>query len=151
MSIYLTITPEERKALHKAFMQHRRDAAGRGIDFLLTETEWLTIWINSGHVKERGTKKGCYCMSRHGDSGPYSVDNVFIQLHSQNSRDATKKNIGSKRSLETRQLFSEQRKGVPNPHKAIKGVKRSAESVQKQRKTLAKKRLMREQEANAKI
>jgi len=65
---------------------HRLSAASRGIPFELSFEEWLDIWVKSGHWNERGRKAGQYCMSRYGDVGPYSKDNVFIQLASDNSR-----------------------------------------------------------------
>ena len=60
----------------------------RGIDFHLTYEEWFSIWLKSGKLKERGCKKNQYCMSRKNDIGPYSIDNVIIQLHSENTKEA---------------------------------------------------------------
>jgi hypothetical protein len=54
----------------------------------LTFEEWWDIWQKSGKYPERGAKPGKYCMSRFNDSGPYSKDNVFIQLWTQNTSDA---------------------------------------------------------------
>lgn len=75
--------------LKRKFRVHRYEASKvRGIPFLLTFEEWYNIWVTSGHLAERGTKRGQYCMSRPNDVGPYAVGNVFIQLTSQNSIDA---------------------------------------------------------------
>ena len=62
----------------KAYHVHKGHAKGRGIPWLFTYTLWITIWEHSGHLHERGRKKGQYCMSRPNDEGPYSPDNVRI-------------------------------------------------------------------------
>jgi len=64
------------------------NARKRNIEWTLTFDEWWHIWETSGHWENRGRKQGQYCMSRLGDSGPYAVGNVFIQLHGQNVSDA---------------------------------------------------------------
>lgn len=53
----------------------------------LTFEEWLQIWVDSGHLHERGRKRGQYVMSRVNDLGSYEVGNVFIQTGKQNNRD----------------------------------------------------------------
>jgi hypothetical protein len=73
-----------RTKLWKAFYSQRASASDRGIDFLLTFSEWLDIWAASGHLSERGKRIGCYCMARYGDTGPYSVDNVKIIMFGDN-------------------------------------------------------------------
>jgi len=55
----------------------------RHIEWRLTFPEWMAIWLASGHFHERG--RGGYVMARYGDIGPYSVTNVKIITHSQNS------------------------------------------------------------------
>jgi hypothetical protein len=53
--------------------------------------EWLDMWITSGHYHERGVKRDQYVMARKGpDIGPYSVDNVVIQLSTINNSDGHK-------------------------------------------------------------
>jgi hypothetical protein len=52
--------------------------------------EWLAIWEGSGKYELRGNKKGCYCMARHGDRGPYKAGNVSIIPSTQNVSDAYK-------------------------------------------------------------
>jgi hypothetical protein len=42
---------------------------------------WLGIWVGSGHWFERGRHRGGYVMSRPGDRGPYSTENVEIVPH----------------------------------------------------------------------
>lgn len=69
------------------FMQQRRRAKSRGVEWLLTFDEWFSIWEASGKYAQRGPHKGQYVMARKGDIGPYAVGNVFIHLHSDNVRD----------------------------------------------------------------
>ena len=59
----------------------------RGIEFLLTFEEWLQIWLDSGHLHERGKDKDQYCMARYGDRGAYAIGNVRIITNSENSRE----------------------------------------------------------------
>lgn len=66
------------------FAGQRRQAKQRGIEWLLTFDEWFGIWQQSGHWEQRGRKSGEYVMARHGDIGPYSADNVYICLASDN-------------------------------------------------------------------
>lgn len=73
------IGSKEDTVLRSKYAQHKCMAKKRGIDFLLTYEQWLKIWQDSGHLHQRGRKKGGYVMSRYGDIGPYSVDNVYIQ------------------------------------------------------------------------
>lgn len=61
-----------------AYRGHRKRATSRGILFLLTFKEWLTIWRESGHLHECGNRRGQYVMARYGDKGPYAVGNVRI-------------------------------------------------------------------------
>lgn len=75
-------------ANQKRACKNRVDLLGNPIEMKLTFEEWVQIWVNSGHLEERGKKRGQYCMSRVNDTGHYESGNVFIQLHSQNVRDA---------------------------------------------------------------
>lgn len=78
----MAITPE------RAFQNQKKRAAGRGIAWLLTFEQWMAIWERSGKLHLRGRKKGQYVMSRLGDAGPYSVENVAIIEAGQNHGDA---------------------------------------------------------------
>lgn len=85
-----SLTPELRRIRPK--WQNQKDhAKERGIEFRLTFTEWWDIWQQSGKWDLYGKKKGQYCMSRYGDLGAYEVGNVFIQLASDNIRQANTK------------------------------------------------------------
>lgn len=68
-----------------AFVDHRCNAKVRGVAWELSLTQWWSVWQQSGHWEARG--RGClfYCMSRKGDVGPYSVENVFIAKFRENS------------------------------------------------------------------
>ncbi len=77
----------------KAYTGQKNLARGRGIPFLLSFYDWWSIWNNSGHWHERGIRKGQYVMSRPGDKGPYTVNNVKIILTEENCR---QRNINKK-------------------------------------------------------
>lgn len=74
-------------ALKKAYRMQKIHAADRGIPFLLTFIEWLTIWRESGHLHERGCHKGQYVMARFDDKGSYVMGNVKIILHANNIKE----------------------------------------------------------------
>jgi len=118
---------------------HRRGANTRNIPFLLSFEEWSNIWEQSGHWEERGKKKGQYCMSRIGDTGPYAVGNVFIQLHSENMSQAQK---GKTQTEEHKAKRSALLKGRPG---YMKGSKQTEEQKKKSgdavRAAYAKKKL----------
>ena len=71
----------------KSASKSRFDKNGDSILWKLTFEEWITIWFNSGQYENRGTRRGNYVMSRKGDIGPYSIDNVDIKLHEENARE----------------------------------------------------------------
>jgi hypothetical protein len=64
---------------------HKAHAKARGIEFNMTFAEWWATWTDSGRWIERGIRRGCYVMARHGDQGAYEVGNVSIVLHEVNS------------------------------------------------------------------
>lgn len=113
------------KILYESFRSQRDLSKLRGIDFLLTFEEWLQIWQDSGHLNERGRKKGQYCMARYGDVGPYSVENVKIILHANNVKEGLTgipkplemmenlrlKRIATPASIETKLKISKANKG----------------------------------------
>lgn len=68
----------DERQLKLRFSWQKYEALARGIEFLLTFEEWYKIWIDSGHLHERGRKSLEYCMARFGDKGPYTVGNVKI-------------------------------------------------------------------------
>lgn len=95
--------------LWRAYKTQSYGAKKRGIAFLLTFDEWLTIWQDSGHIHERGQGRGLYCMSRPGDAGPYAVGNVKIVEHGENISEWCK---GKPISIEMRQQISRTKTGT---------------------------------------
>ena len=73
------------------FSIQRSHAKRRGIEWQMTFEEWFAVWQESGHWHERGNRVGQYVMARHGDTGPYSPDNVSIVTCSQNISEAKRK------------------------------------------------------------
>lgn len=67
--------------------QQRTNARRRGIPFCLTFKQWWDIWAESGKWDQRGRGFG-YCMARYGDSGGYSVDNVYVCSCGENASDS---------------------------------------------------------------
>lgn len=106
-------TPEELKLRMQYSTQKGNSIKRRNIPFTITYEEWKEVWVSSGHLHEKGRKKGQYCMSRYGDVGPYSKDNVFIQLHSVNA--------------------AEGHTGIPNGPSKLKGTKKTEPSKLKGR------------------
>lgn len=61
-----------------AFRHQRNHARSRGVSWDLKFWDWWSIWRDSGKWPERGRSIGSFCMCRLGDTGPYSVGNVYI-------------------------------------------------------------------------
>lgn len=74
--------------LFKAYRQHKKNAATRGVEWLFDFDSWLAVWRQSGKLHLRGKGKDRYCMSRPGDVGPYAPGNVRIVLFGDNVREA---------------------------------------------------------------
>jgi len=79
------------------FARQKAMAKVRNIEWQLTFEEWWHIWEQSGKYEQRGRGAGKYCMSRIGDVGPYSVNNVVIKTIDDNNREA---HAGKKQSPE---------------------------------------------------
>ena len=77
---------DSRKAYHDGphhkFQKQRWHAQQRGVEWLLTFEQWWAFWKEFWHL--RGRRRDCLCMCRYGDTGPYSVDNVFLWSHGGN-------------------------------------------------------------------
>jgi hypothetical protein len=89
--------------LKRKYDLQRRGAGYRGIAFLLTYDEWLSIWRTSGKLSQRGRKGHQYVMARYGDVGPYAIGNVKIIRQSENLSEG---HIGMVFSAEARQKMS---------------------------------------------
>ena len=66
------------KKYNREFHNHKNGAKLRGIKFLLSFDEWLSVWKKSGKLSQRGRMREQYCMARFGDKGPYRIGNVKI-------------------------------------------------------------------------
>lgn len=65
------------------FVDQKRNAKKRKVEWHLTFKEWWDIWQESGKYNQRGRGKG-YCMTRIGDTGGYQVGNVEIKTIGEN-------------------------------------------------------------------
>jgi len=66
------------RELKQKYDQHKYRAERRGIPFELTFKQWLKIWQDSGHLRERGHRQGQYVMARFLGGGSYKIGNVRI-------------------------------------------------------------------------
>jgi hypothetical protein len=94
------------------YKMQKQNAAMRGIPFLLSYEQWLSIWVDSGKLQERGRGANKFCMCRYGDAGPYEVGNVFIGTGRENVRDG---NLGKEMTQEVRDKISKANKGKAHP------------------------------------
>lgn len=99
----------------KVFKAQKSNAKTRGIPFLLTFEQWLSIWTESGKLDQRGRGSKKFCMCRHGDAGPYEVGNVFIGTGRENVRTG---NLGKEMTQEVRDKISKANIGKPHPWSA---------------------------------
>lgn len=93
-------SPKRRGSLADAYLQQKKNAAARGVKWAITFPEWVSIWIESGHIHERGKGYG-YCMARFGDEGPYAKGNVYIATCATNASDYQMLRLGRTPSYET--------------------------------------------------
>ena len=99
--------PRHRIILLKQYWHFQKNAARRrGVEFLLTFEEWFKIWDDSGHLPQKGRFKHQYCMSRHGDVGPYAVGNVEIITNEENGRRQAPPWLGRKHTDATKAKLS---------------------------------------------
>ena len=62
----------------QAYNDQMHHAKARNIEWDLSYSEFLELWLTSGKWEERGRGNDKYCMCRIGDVGPYSIKNCFI-------------------------------------------------------------------------
>lgn len=79
ISTFYTVTCKAR-----SYLTQKRSALSRGIGWEMTFADWCRVWDESGKWAQRGRGKYDCCMSRKGDAGPYSYDNVRIITNEQN-------------------------------------------------------------------
>lgn len=97
---------------HKYQIQ-KAGAAKRGIEWCLTFPEWIGLWLDSGKWEQRGARRGCYCMARFGDAGPYRIGNVRIALVEANHAESR-----AKRNAHRGQGYSVMHKSAHKPFTA---------------------------------
>lgn len=97
------------------YKEQLKKANSRKIEWQFTFENWLKIWIDSGKWDQRGCRKGQYVMSRFGDVGPYSPNNVVIKLCSENLSEA---HIGKKitRSADHQKKINDTNRGRTYNH-----------------------------------
>jgi len=67
--------------LRTKYTTQRRGARARGVTFLLTFDEWLSVW-------EPYPDRSGLVMCRTGDKGPYQIGNVRIDTRANNTKEA---------------------------------------------------------------
>lgn len=72
--------------LRRAYRAQRRNATRRSIPWGFDYATWLSFWVSSGHLHERGVKGDGYVMSRFKDEGAYTPDNCEVIRCSENVR-----------------------------------------------------------------
>jgi len=77
-----------KKQMQHAYRSQGYSAKERNIEFNLTWQEWITWWIDTGHVAERGAHKDEYVMSRFNDTGPYELGNIKCITQGENKRES---------------------------------------------------------------
>lgn len=142
----------ESKVLSKlriAYSTQKCTSRLRGIAFLLTFDEWLKEWIDSGHLHERGCKKGNYVMARFGDTGPYAVGNVKIITCGENVSEAhpdtipewhkeaiRTANTGMKLTVEQRAKVANAKRGKRQTPEHIANAKEAARKAFQRRREI---------------
>jgi len=109
---------KRRGTLEGKYTMQIKNATARGIPFLLSFEQWLSIWNDSGKLNERGRGAKKYCMCRYNDIGSYEIGNVFIGTGRENVRDG---NLGKIMSQEVREKISQAHIGKPKEW--VKGSK----------------------------
>lgn len=80
-----------------AYLQQRRSAEQRGVDWCMTFEQWWGEWDASGKWSQHGRGRLGYCMARKLDLGPYAAGNVYITTIAQNASDSYITKPASKR------------------------------------------------------
>lgn len=61
-----------------AWRSQKQNAKARGVEWDLKIWDWWQIWQASGQWENRGRERDNYVMCRFGDTGPYTLGNVYI-------------------------------------------------------------------------
>lgn len=79
--------PSRAGCLAAQYVRQKCGAGYRGIEWRMTFPEWVKVWVESGHLAERGCRANAYVMARHGDVGPYAVGNIYFTTMAGNASD----------------------------------------------------------------
>ena len=103
-------------AKHRYAVQ-KAGAKARNVEWQLTFEEWNSWWIKNGidkNISNSSLGPDQPCMCRNNDTGPYSLDNIYLASRKQNSIDSrqNKKYISPppKKSINTPAGFFQSRK-----------------------------------------
>ncbi len=66
------------------YREQRRNASSKGVGWKLVYPEWLKLWEDSGHLRERGPGNG-YGLSRIRHDGDFELGNVIVRRNSESS------------------------------------------------------------------
>ena len=83
-----TLSDSQIRKYKSAYRVQKARAKGRGIGWEFTFETWISFWLSSGKLEQRGCGKGLYVMSRFGDVGPYHPGNVEVVPFEKNAGDA---------------------------------------------------------------
>lgn len=70
------------------YLNKKKEAAGRRIEWEFTFPTWWKVWQDSGKWAMRGRGKGRYCLARYGDTGPYSPTNARVITNEANAAES---------------------------------------------------------------
>ena len=77
----------DKKIAYKKFKDKRYDSKKRNIEFKLSFEEWYSWWFSHGIDKNvnSGYNTGeSMCMCRFNDTGPYELNNIYLDTSSNN-------------------------------------------------------------------
>lgn len=92
----------------RAYRSQKNVARQRGISWELTYETWCAWWndqLGPDWFKLRGRKAGQYCMSRYGDNGSYSLENIRCILHAANTKEAAPRMLKTFRQARGPKVF----------------------------------------------
>ena len=97
------------------YLSQKHSSNKRNIIFQLSFEEWHNWWLNTGHYHERGRTRSEYCMCRFGDTGPYSLTNIYCDTNENNSRQNGNARYFKKHTIDTIEHFRIINSGINNP------------------------------------
>ena len=106
------------------YNSQRSTSKCRNIPFLLTFEEWYDWWLSNGIDKNQlmvPFTKQTFCMCRYGDKGPYSLNNIYCDTVSNNTKIMKRNNTGN---------YGACSKPIQTPKGKFNSLKQSAEYYQ---------------------